>query len=50
MQVETLAIRVSSPTGMLWQGNLRVSQNQGASYSQNLSHALADGLPTELAL
>ena len=37
--VETLAIRVSSPVGVLWQGNLRVSQNQGASYSQNLSHA-----------
>jgi hypothetical protein len=37
--VETLAVRVSSPAGVLWQGNLRVSQNQGASYSQNLSHA-----------
>lgn len=39
MQVHDLAVRVSSPAGMLWQGTLRVAQNQGASYSQNLSQA-----------
>ncbi|NUT00354.1 MAG: hypothetical protein HOP96_05210 [Sphingomonas sp.] len=39
MQVETIGVRVSSPNGVLWQGNLRVSQNQGASYSQNLSQS-----------
>ena len=43
--VETLAVRVSSPAGVLWQGNLRVSQNQGASYSQNLSHASPTACP-----
>lgn len=38
-QVENLAIRLSSPQGVLWQGALRVSQNQSASYSQNWSQA-----------
>ena len=38
-QVHDLGVRVSSPAGLLWQGRLRVSPNQGASYSQNLSQA-----------
>ena len=38
-QIDELAVRVSSPAGVLWQGNLRVAQNQGASYSQNFSQA-----------
>lgn len=37
--VNDLAVRVSSPAGVLWEGTLRVGQNQGASYSQNLSQA-----------
>ena len=39
VQMHELAVRVSSPAGVLWQGTLRVAQNQGASYSQNLSQA-----------
>jgi hypothetical protein len=39
VQVHDLAVRVNSPAGVLWQGNLRVAQNQGASYSQSLSQA-----------
>jgi hypothetical protein len=39
VQINELAIRISSPAGVLWQGNLRVAQNQGASYSQNFSQA-----------
>jgi len=38
-QIDELAVRISSPAGVLWQGNLRVAQNQGASYSQNFSQA-----------
>ena len=38
-QIDELAVRISSPAGLLWQGNLRVAQNQGASYSQNFSQA-----------
>src|SRR5215217_2462649 len=38
-QIETVGVRVSSPEGILWQGSLRVSPNQGASYQQNLSEA-----------
>jgi len=38
-QIDELAVRLSSPAGVLWQGNLRVAQNQGASYSQNFSQA-----------
>ena len=37
--IENLAIRVTSPQGVLWQGNVRVSPNQGASYSQSFSQA-----------
>ena len=44
-QVDNLAVRVSSPAGVLWQGTLRVAQNQGASYSQNLSQASASNCP-----
>src|SRR5215212_7976067 len=44
-QVDNLAVRVSSPAGVLWQGNLRVAQNQGASYSQNLSEASPTSCP-----
>ena len=43
--VETLAVRLTSPQGVLWQGNLRVSQNQGASYSQNFSQASPNACP-----
>ena len=39
VQIDELAVRISSPAGLLWQGNLRVAQNQGASYSQNFSQA-----------
>lgn len=39
VQIDELAVRISSPAGVLWQGNLRVAQNQGASYSQNFSQA-----------
>jgi hypothetical protein len=38
-KIDEFAVRVSSPAGLLWQGNLRVAQNQGASYSQNFSQA-----------
>jgi len=38
-QIDELSVRVSSAAGVLWQGNLRVAQNQGASYSQNFSQA-----------
>ena len=38
-QIDELAVRISSPAGLLWQGNLRVAQNQGATYSQNFSQA-----------
>jgi hypothetical protein len=38
-QIDELSIRISSPAGELWQGNVRVAQNQGASYSQNFSQA-----------
>ena len=44
-QIETIAVRISSPQGVLWQGNLRVGANQGASYSQNLSQASPDQCP-----
>jgi hypothetical protein len=43
--IETLAVRVSSPEGVLWQGTLRVGQNQSGSYSQSLSQASADNCP-----
>jgi hypothetical protein len=38
-RIDDIAVRVSSPEGVLWQGSLRLAQNQGASYSQNLSQA-----------
>jgi hypothetical protein len=38
-QIDGISVRVSSPEGVLWQGTLRVANNQGASYSQNLSQA-----------
>jgi hypothetical protein len=38
-QVHELAVRISSPAGLLWQGNLRVAQNQSANYSQNFNQA-----------
>src|SRR5688500_4977597 len=44
-QIETVAVRISSPHGVLWQGNRRVGANQGASYSQNLSQASPDQCP-----
>ena len=44
-QLENLSIRLSSPQGVLWQGSLRVSQNQSASYSQNWSQASAQVCP-----
>ena len=44
-QLETIAVRIGSPQGILWQGNLRVGANQGASYSQNLSQASPDQCP-----
>lgn len=44
-QVENLAIRLNSPQGLLWQGTLRVSQNQSASYSQNWSQASPQACP-----
>ena len=37
--IDSLAVRLTSPQGVLWQGNLRVSQNSGANYSQNFSQA-----------
>ena len=37
--VETLSVRLTSPQGVLWQGNVRVTDNQGASYSQSFSQA-----------
>src|SRR5215218_9191321 len=36
---QTLAVKVSSPQSLLWQGTLRVGENQSASYSQNMSQA-----------
>ena len=39
IRIDELAVQISSPAGTLWQGNLRVAQNQGASYSQSLSQA-----------
>lgn len=47
-QVETLGIRISSPEGVLWQGTLRVGQNQGANYQQNLSQAAPEACPPGL--
>jgi len=44
-QIVELAVRISSPAGLLWQGNLRVAQNQGASYSQNFSQASTTPCP-----
>lgn len=44
-QVESLAVRLTSPQGVLWQGNIRVSPNQSASYSQNLSQASTEVCP-----
>jgi hypothetical protein len=44
-QIEALAVRISSPEGVLWQGTLRVGQNQGGSYSQSLSQASAEICP-----
>lgn len=44
-QIEAIAVRVSSPEGVLWQGTLRVGQNQGGSYSQSFSQASADNCP-----
>jgi hypothetical protein len=44
-QIDSLGVRVSSPEGILWQGRLRVSPNQGASYQQNFSEAAADVCP-----
>lgn len=44
-QMETLGVRLSSPEGVLWQGNLRVGANQSASYSQNLSQASPEVCP-----
>lgn len=37
--MQTLGVKVSSPQGVLWQGSLRVAENQSASYSQNMSQA-----------
>jgi hypothetical protein len=45
-RIESLAVRISSPAGVLWQGTLRVGQNQGASYSQSLSQASPMVCPT----
>jgi hypothetical protein len=39
VRIDELAVRISSPAGVLWQGHVRVAQNQGASYSQNFSQA-----------
>lgn len=36
---QMIGVRVSSPQGVLWQGTLRIAENQSASYSQNLSQA-----------
>jgi hypothetical protein len=44
-QIQTLGVRVSSPQGVLWQGSLRVAENQSASYSQNLSQASTELCP-----
>lgn len=44
-QIESIGVRVSSPEGVLWQGTLRVGQNQGGSYSQSFSQASADICP-----
>ena len=44
-QIETVAVRISSAQGVLWQGTLRVGAHQGASYSQNLSQASPDQCP-----
>ena len=44
-QIDQLSVRVSSPQGVLWQGALRVANNQGASYSQNLSQASTNVCP-----
>ena len=43
--IETLAVRISSPEGLLWQGTVRVGQNQSGSYSQSFSQASADNCP-----
>ena len=44
-QIDHIAVRVSSPQGVLWSGTLRVAINQGASYSQNLSQASTQSCP-----
>ena len=44
-KIDELSVRISSPAGVLWQGNLRVAQNQGASYSQSFSQASPTSCP-----
>lgn len=46
-QVDTLHIRISSPEGLLWQGPVRVSRNQGANYQQSLGQAFPDPCPPD---
>jgi hypothetical protein len=45
MQIDTLSVRISSPEGIMWEGSLRVSPNQGANYQQNFSEASPDVCP-----
>lgn len=42
---ERIALRITSPRGLLWEGTLRVAQNQSASHHQNTSQAAADRCP-----
>lgn len=41
-RAEDVAVRISSAGALLWEGTLRVGQNQGASYRQNMTQASSD--------
>lgn len=43
--VENIRLRVLSADGVLWEGSLRVSSSQNASYQQNLSQASSSQCP-----
>ena len=45
---QTLSVRISSPQAVLWQGTVRVAENQGASYSENMSQASTMTCPPNL--
>jgi hypothetical protein len=45
--VETVAVRITSPEGLLWEGSLRVGPYQNGSYNQSISQASDNVCPRE---